>query len=116
MALNNNYSYFIDNLKEPLKEIDWLLKLDNGSEEQLNYQDIFTVKVQGLNSSGWIAFYVNNDGLTDYQLARRLFYSLGLSEDIEPTAFAKIYAECFYIISLKRFIADGFIKYQRGEE
>lgn len=103
----------IEVLKKPLKDMNWLIEIDNGSKEDLEDHNVVCLKVQGSNSSGWIAFKVNDD-FSIHESAKRLYDSLEV-EETEYFIFEKIYAECYYVLSLSKFIVEGTLKYERGE-
>lgn len=103
----------IEILKKPLKDMSWLIEIDNGSKEGLSGHNVACLKVQGSNSSGWIAFCVYNN-FSIHENAKRLYDSLEV-EETEYFILEKIYAECYYILSLSRFIVEGTLKYERRE-
>jgi len=103
----------IESLKDPLRDMNWLIEIDNGSKEGLEDHNVACLKVQGSNSSGWIAFLVD-DNFSIHENAKRLFDSLEI-EETEYFIFEKIYAECYYVLSLSRFITEGVLKYERGK-
>lgn len=103
----------IEILKKPLKNMSWLIEIDNGSKEGLKGHNVACLKVQGSNSSGWIAFTVN-ENFSIHENAKRLYNSLEI-EETEHFIFEKIYAECYYVLSLSKFIVEGTLKYERGE-
>ena len=100
-------------LKKPLKNMSWLIEIYNGSKEDLKDHNVVCLKVQGSNSSGWIAFVVN-ENFSIHENAKRLYDSLEV-EETEYFIFEKFYAECYYILSLSKFIVEGALKYERGE-
>ena len=103
----------VEIFKKPLKDMGWLLEIDNGSKEGLKEHNVACLKVQGSNSSGWIAFCVYSN-FPIHENAKRLYDSLEV-EETEYFIFEKIYAECYYVLSLSKFIAEGTLKYERGE-